>query len=78
MRTSTTEIPAQQAQPHFEVLDARQLAARLSVPRTWVLEQTRARCEDKIPHLKLGKYCRFVLDKNFWQWLERRRKGGKQ
>jgi hypothetical protein len=62
----------------FEVLDASQLAERLRVPRTWILEQTRSRAIDPVPHLKLGKYCRFVLNDDFFRWLERRKRGGQQ
>ena len=70
MPTTTAGIP-----PTFEVLDASQLAMRLRVPRTWILEQTRSRAIDPIPHLKLGKYCRFILNDDFFRWLERRQKG---
>lgn len=69
---------SQQIQPSFEVLTAEQLAQRLAVPRTWILEQTRSRAIDPVPHLKLGKYCRFVLNDAFFKWLERRTKGMKQ
>jgi hypothetical protein len=68
---------SQQIQPSFEVLDASQLAERLRVPRTWVLEQTRSRAIDPVPHLKLGKYCRFVLNDDFFKWIARRAKGTK-
>jgi len=69
--------PRSQFPQEFEVLDATALAERLRVPRTWVLEQTRGRAIDPIPHLKLGKYCRFVLNQDFFRWLERRKKGGR-
>lgn len=57
----------------FEVLDAPQLAVRLNVPETWVREHVRNRTTDPIPHLKLGKYCRFLWGSpELEAWLERR------
>jgi len=45
--------------PSFEVLTAEELAARWRVPESWVREQTRSRCTDPIPHVRLGRYVRF-------------------
>lgn len=58
----------------YEVIDAKELARRWSLPITWIQEQTRSRTADVIPHLRFGRYVRFewgdpVLD----QWLARRR-----
>ena len=44
-----------------ELADAHELARLLGVPATWIKERTRARATDRIPHLKLGRYCRFDL-----------------
>jgi hypothetical protein len=44
-----------------EVVDCHRIATELSVPVTWVYERTRRRCEDPIPHVRLGKYVRFLL-----------------
>jgi excisionase family DNA binding protein len=53
------------------LLTAREVAERLSVPETWVREQTRA---NAIPCLRLGRYVRFE-----WEavavWLEGQRAG---
>lgn len=58
---------------NYEVLDSPQLAARLSVPETWVREHTRKRTNDPIPHLKLGKHCRFLWGSpELEAWLESR------
>lgn len=38
------------------LLNAEQAAALLNVPKTWLLAAAR---EDKIPHLRLGRYVRF-------------------
>src|SRR5581483_9603460 len=43
----------------YEVVDSRELARRWRVPKTWVEEQTRRRCSDPVPHIRLGKYVRF-------------------
>ena len=57
----------------FEIIDAPQLAARLNVPETWVREHVRKRTQDQIPHLKLGKYCRFLWGSpELEAWLESR------
>jgi hypothetical protein len=72
------EPVSQQIQQSFELLTAEQLAVRLAVPKTWLLEQTRSRAEDPAPHWKLGKYVRFSLDADFYKWLERHKKRGGQ
>ena len=59
--------------PNYEVLDSAQFAARLNVPVTWVREHVRKRTNDPIPHLKLGKYCRFLWGSpELEAWLESR------
>jgi hypothetical protein len=59
----------------YEIVDASELARRLSVPKSWILEQTRSRAEDPIPCLRLGKYVRFEWGcPALAKWLERRRK----
>jgi len=47
------------------LLDAGQVADRLGVPKTWVLESARS---GAIPHIRLGRYVRFDLD-DVDQWL---------
>ena len=53
------------------LLTAAEVAERLSVPESWVRQETRA---DRIPHLTLGRYKRYE-----WQavvaWLEERHAG---
>jgi excisionase family DNA binding protein len=41
------------------LLDAKQAAALLGVPSSWVLAEARA---DRIPHVRLGRYVRFDAD----------------
>jgi hypothetical protein len=59
--------------PFFEVLTAEELATRWRVPESWIREQTRSRCADPIPHVRLGRYVRFSWgspDLNNW-WARR-------
>lgn len=73
--SSTTAYPGL-CQSGYEVLDPRQLAARLNVPETWVREHTRKRTIDPIPHTKLGKYCRYWWGSpQLEAWLKRRMVG---
>jgi excisionase family DNA binding protein len=53
------------------LLDAKEVAERLSVPVSWVREQTRL---GAIPHIRLGRYVRFEWSE-VEAWLERQRVG---
>jgi len=56
-----------------EFIDSRELARRLGVPTTWIEERVRTRAEDKIPHLRLGKYVRFAWgSQELAEWLSKR------
>jgi hypothetical protein len=60
----------------IEILDARELAARLKLPASWIMEATRSRAVDPIPHLKFGKYTRFRWGSaELAGWLARRMAG---
>ena len=41
------------------LVDAQAVADRLGVPVSWVRESTRS---GAIPHVRLGRYCRYDLD----------------
>lgn len=59
----------------FEVIDAGELARRWSIPKSWVLEQTRSRATEPIPCVRLGRYVRFEWDSpGLLKWWERKRK----
>jgi hypothetical protein len=59
--------------PFYEVLTAEELASRWRVPESWVREQTRSRCLDPIPHIRLGRYVRFSWNSpELAAWLKRR------
>ncbi len=62
----------------IEIIDAEELAARLKLPKSRILEGTRSRSVDPIPHLKFGRYVRFQWGSRWLtQWLERRAGGRK-
>src|SRR5712691_2665974 len=44
----------------YEFIDSRELARRMTVPISWVRDQVRARSQDPLPHINLGKYVRFL------------------
>jgi len=55
----------------FEILDGVELAGRLKVKPTWVRKQMAS--ADPIPHVKLGRYVRFLWDSpDLDRWLSRR------
>jgi hypothetical protein len=61
-----------------EILDAKELAARLKLPTSWIMEATRSRAVDPVPHLKFGKYVRFRWGSpEMNEWLQRRAGGRK-
>ncbi len=79
MPAKSTEVVSQLIPQHFEILDAKQLASRLSLPESWLREGTRSRATDVIPHLRFGKYVRFRWDSpELNAWILRRMKGGRQ
>ena len=56
-----TSSPAAGSEPGAGVLDASGMEAATGVPASWWLEAAR---QDTVPHLKLGKYVRFVLSES--------------
>jgi excisionase family DNA binding protein len=53
------------------LLEAKEVAELLSVPESWVRQETRA---NRIPHLELGRYKRYDRDAVL-AWLEAQRAG---
>jgi hypothetical protein len=45
--------------PSIEIIDSKELATRLRVPESWVRDRVRARSDDPLPHVKIGRYVRF-------------------
>lgn len=69
-------MPFNNTPPGIEIIDADELAHRLSVPRTWIREHTRVRATDPIPHIKLGRYVRFEWGSDELNaWIANRRRG---
>ena len=62
---------AEQTGRQDKLLNVEQLAAELNVPKSWIYGQTRLTDGTGIPHLKIGKYCRFRLP-DVLAWLENR------
>lgn len=57
----------------YEFVDSRELARRLTVPISWIRDQVRARSEDPLPHVNLGKYVRFLWGSPALElWIRRR------
>lgn len=57
----------------YEFIDSRELARRLAVPTSWIRDQVRARSEDPLPHVNLGKYVRFLWGSPALElWIKRR------
>lgn len=57
----------------YEFIDSREMARRLTVPASWIRDQVRARSEDPLPHVNLGKYVRFLWGSpGLEEWIRRR------
>jgi helix-turn-helix protein len=70
---SAAKEPSTQIPQHFELLDAAQLAERLNLPKSWIREMCRSRCDDPIPAYSFGRYKRFRWGSNELNaWLNRR------
>ena len=54
--SQTNSCPTESAD---ELLTVSEVASALKVPDSWVYERTRRSGNDRIPHIKLGKYLRF-------------------
>jgi len=66
---------AQMSEP-AEIIDSKELARRWCLPESWIRDQTRSRCADPIPHLRLGRYVRFQpASRELVEWLDRHRAG---
>ena len=60
----------------FEKIDSAEFAKRISMTESWVRNQTRNNCHDRIPHVKLGRYVRFEWNSpELDAWWDRHRKG---
>ena len=51
------------------LLTVDELSESLNVPKSWIYSRTRETGPDAMPSIKVGKYCRFVLD-DVMAWLK--------
>jgi excisionase family DNA binding protein len=51
------------------LLSVDELAESLNVPKSWVYSRTRESGTNAMPRIKVGKYCRFILD-DVLDWLK--------
>jgi len=42
--------------PSIEIIDSKELALRLRVPESWVRDRVRARSDDPLPYVKIGRF----------------------
>jgi hypothetical protein len=71
--SSAVKYPEAEKPTEFEFIDSRELARRLTVPTSWIRDQVRARSEDPLPHVNLGKYVRFLWGSPALElWIRRR------
>ena len=54
---------------NHNLLTVDELAKSLNVPKSWIYSRTRESGPDVMPKIKVGKYCRFVLD-DVLAWLK--------
>ena len=51
------------------LLSVEELSQVLNVHKSWVYARTREKGPDAMPKVKVGKYCRFLLD-DVMDWLK--------
>ena len=51
------------------LLSVKELAESLNVPKSWIYSRTRETGPNAMPRIKVGKYCRFVLN-DVLEWLK--------
>ena len=67
---------AQKPGPAVEILDTEGLAAKLNIVPSWVRSHVQPRCpeQERIPHVRLGRYVRFLWNSpELTAWLESRK-----
>lgn len=73
--SSTSRITGLSA---YEIIDSKELARRWCLPESWIRDQVRARAAaDPLPHVRFGRYIRFLWGSpELEAWLRRRMIGG--
>ena len=59
---------------HQNLLSVKEISEILNVPCSWIYGRTRERGPDSMPRIKVGKYCRFELEK-VMEWLKSQNEG---
>lgn len=59
-REATRTAPLEVSLNTEALLTVHDVADILKVPVSWVYEHTRPECRNPLPHIKLGKYLRFL------------------
>jgi hypothetical protein len=73
MSTATIKAAGDGSWRQHESIDCKELGVRLNVPESWIRERVRPRSDDPLPHLRLGKYVRFLWGSTELDaWIERR------
>ncbi len=76
LRMSPTSGFEQKAGPAVQVLDTDGLAAKLDLMPSWIRSHVQPRCpkEERIPHVRFGRYVRFLWGSpELTAWLESRK-----
>ena len=67
---SSQPAPSMSSRPCYELIDAQELARRLSLPTSWIRSRTRQRTADEVPCVRFGKYVRFRwLSPELERWI---------
>jgi len=70
------KLPRDGGKFEVEVIDSTELSHRLGVPTSWVRDGVRGRREQQIPHVKFGRYTRFLWNSpELLSWIERQKRG---
>lgn len=77
MLQTSTDIASQMSMPDgpaIEIIDSKELAIRWRLPESWVRDRVRARSDDPLPHVKIGRYVRFEWGRSeLIEWWARHR-----
>lgn len=69
----TSATVSKDSMASYQFITSKELAKRWNVPESWVREQVRKRASDPLPHIRLGKYVRFLWGSSELEsWLQRR------
>lgn len=60
---------------NYKLISVIELSEQLGVPPSWVYARTRIKGPESIPCIRVGKYCKFQIEK-VMEWLEKRNKRG--